>query len=59
MQHYTTLQRQGDVTLPQRVEMLRMLQAEAEAHIAEVQEHLKLIRYKIEFYQGQLAEQAK
>lgn len=54
MQQYAKLQRQGDISLLERVEMLRTLQQEAEAHIAEIQEHLKLIRYKIKFYQESL-----
>lgn len=52
MQRYAELQRQGDATLPERVEMLRMLQREAEARIDDLQAHLKVIRYKIEFYQS-------
>lgn len=31
---------------------LRMLQREAEARIDDLQAHLKVIRYKIEFYQS-------
>ncbi|NLF74693.1 MAG: MerR family transcriptional regulator [Chloroflexi bacterium] len=57
MQRYAELQRQGDETLPERVEMLRMLQREAEARIAEVSEHLKLIRYKIGLYESIIQEQ--
>lgn len=56
MQRYAELQRQGDDTLPERVEMLRALKAEAEAHIDEVQEHLRLIHYKINFYQAMVDE---
>ena len=56
MQRYAELQRQGDDTLPERVEMLRTLKAEAEAHIDEVQEHLRLIHYKINFYQAMVDE---
>lgn len=52
MQQYAELQRQGDASLPARVEMLRALKDEAEAHIEQVQEHLNLIRYKIDLYQG-------
>jgi len=37
--------------------MLRMLQREAEARIAEVSEHLKLIRYKIGLYESIIQEQ--
>lgn len=57
MQRYAKLQRQGDDTLPERVEMLRMLQQEAEARIAELREHLKLIRYKIGLYESIIQEQ--
>lgn len=55
MQRYAELQRQGDDTLPERLDMLRELQQSVEAHIAELQEHLKLIHYKIEIYGEQVA----
>jgi len=51
MQTYAELQRQGDETLPQRVEMLKSLQAKVETRMSELNEHLKLICYKIEIYQ--------
>ncbi len=51
MQKYAKLQRQGDGTLPQRVEMLKSLQAKVETRMSELNEHLKLICYKIEIYQ--------
>jgi DNA-binding transcriptional MerR regulator len=50
MQRYAKLQRQGDETLPQRVEMLRSLESSVEARIDELNEHLKLVRYKIGLY---------
>lgn len=50
MQHYAQLQRQGDETLPERVEMLMSLRDKVEAHIEEMNEHLKLIHYKIDYY---------
>jgi DNA-binding transcriptional MerR regulator len=50
MQRYAELQRQGDVTLPERVEMLKSLQRQVEAHMSELNENLKLICYKIEIY---------
>lgn len=50
MQHYAHLQRQGDATLPERIEMLNKLQTEVESHIEELNQNLNLIRYKIEFY---------
>lgn len=57
MKRYAELQRAGDTTLPERVEMLRALKAEAEAHIHDLEENLKLIRYKIGLYQAIVDEQ--
>jgi DNA-binding transcriptional MerR regulator len=51
MQKYAELQRQGDATLPERVEMLKSLRDQVEEHIDELNEHLKLIYYKIEIYE--------
>lgn len=51
MQKYAELQRQGDETLPERVEMLKVLRDKVEAHMDELNEHLKLIYYKIDIYQ--------
>lgn len=59
MQVYARLQRQGDGTLPERVEMLKQLQREAEARVDEINQHLGLIRSKIEFYSELLAEVAQ
>lgn len=56
MQKYAELQRSGDETLPERVEMLKSLRDKVEAHIEELNEHLKLIYYKIEFYQNIVTE---
>lgn len=50
MQQYAELQRQGDETLPERVEMLKSLRDKVESHIEEMNEHLKLIHYKIDYY---------
>jgi len=50
MQRYAELQRQGDETLPERVEMLMSLRDKVESHIDEMNEHLKLIHYKIGYY---------
>ena len=52
MQRYAELQRQGDETLPERVEMLKSLRDKVEAHIEEMNEHLKLVYYKIELYEN-------
>jgi len=51
MQRYAELQRRGDGTLTERVEMLKSLRDQVEAHMDELNEHLKLIYYKIEIYQ--------
>jgi DNA-binding transcriptional MerR regulator len=51
MQKYAELQRQGDETLPERLEMLRSLRDKVEARLDELNEHLKLIYYKIDIYQ--------
>ena len=57
MQRYAELQRQGDVTLPERVEMLKSLRDKVEAHIEEMNEHLKLVYYKIDYYSKIIEEQ--
>ena len=56
MQKYAALQRQGDVTLPDRVEMLQTLRDRVEAHIDELYANLKLIHYKIDIYQKMVEE---
>ena len=57
MQGYAELQRQGDATLPERVEMLKALRDKVESHIDEMNQHLKLIYYKIDYYQKVVEEQ--
>jgi len=57
MQRYAELQRRGDATLPERVEMLKALRDKVEAHIDEMQEHLKLVDYKIDYYSKVVEEQ--
>jgi DNA-binding transcriptional MerR regulator len=51
MQDYAALQRMGDESLLQRVEMLKALECKVEDHINELHHHLELIRYKIDLYQ--------
>jgi DNA-binding transcriptional MerR regulator len=58
MQQYAELQRQGDETLPERLEMLKRLRDQVEGHLRELHEHLKLVNYKIEIY-GQIVEEQK
>lgn len=50
MQRYAQLQRLGDHTLPERLEMLRAHYVHVEAHIDELEENLKVLRYKIDMY---------
>jgi DNA-binding transcriptional MerR regulator len=50
MVHYADLQRCGDETLPERIEMLKSLRSNLEEQIDTLQEHLRLIRFKIEVY---------
>jgi DNA-binding transcriptional MerR regulator len=50
MVHYAELQRCGDETLPERIEMLKNLRSNLEEQIGGLQEHLRLIRFKIEVY---------
>jgi DNA-binding transcriptional MerR regulator len=57
MLRYAELQRQGDETLPERVEMLMTLRDKVESHIDEMNEHLKLIHYKIDYYSKVIEEQ--
>jgi DNA-binding transcriptional MerR regulator len=56
MQVYAQLQRQGDDTLPERLEMLKTLRHQVESHIDELNRHLELIRSKIAYY-GEIVEQ--
>ncbi len=51
MQRYAELQRRGEETLPERVAMLKSLRDKVEAHMDELNEHLKLIYYKIDLYE--------
>jgi DNA-binding transcriptional MerR regulator len=58
MRAYAELQRLGDASLAERIEMLKAHQRETEAHIRQLTEHLALINYKIQFYEGELAARA-
>lgn len=52
MQAYADLQRQGDGTLPARLAILRDHRRQVEERLKEMQEHLRIIRHKIEYYEG-------
>ena len=54
MQAYAELQRQGDNTLPERIEMLKAVRCKVEARMEELQQHLKLLNYKVEAYSEQM-----
>jgi DNA-binding transcriptional MerR regulator len=57
MKQYAELQRQGEHTLPERLEMLKDLRDQVEAHMDLLREHLEHIYYKIEVYGEIVAEQ--
>ncbi len=48
---YAELQRLGDGSLPERLEMLRTHQQEVEQHMRELHDYLNVICGKIEYYQ--------
>ena len=50
LQHYTTLVREGDSSLPQRIELMREQRKQVLAAIADKQEQLKVIDHKLERY---------
>ena len=56
---YTELTRQGDETLPQRLEILRTHQKRVAKRLAEYQEHMELINYKVAYYQNMCDEMEK
>jgi DNA-binding transcriptional MerR regulator len=56
MQQYAALQREGDSSLPQRVEMLKALRTQVEARMDELQEHMKLLNFKIDVYEEIISE---
>lgn len=55
MQAYAELQRQGDDTLPERVEMLKELRRKVEMHMEELREHMGVLNYKIDAYERVIA----
>jgi DNA-binding transcriptional MerR regulator len=57
MSAYAALQRLGDATLAQRVEMLREHRDEVEAHMAELAKHLEVIRWKVSVYEELLEQE--
>jgi DNA-binding transcriptional MerR regulator len=59
MQAYAELQREGDATLPERLDMLKALRERVIANIAALQENLGVVDYKIELYSEIVAEQLR
>lgn len=59
MQRYAHLQRQGDATLPERVEMLEKLHADLEKRIETLHDHLEVIQYKVSYYREVFASQSR
>ena len=57
MQRYAELQREGDHTLPERLEMLKAHCIEVEERIDELQDYLDVIRHKIDYYQEVVSQQ--
>ena len=53
MQVFAELQRRGDETLPERVEILKAVRCKVEAQMDELHTHLDLLTYKIEAYTEQ------
>lgn len=56
MQAYAELQRMGDDTLPERIAMLRELRHKVELRMEELREHMSVLNYKIELYEGIVSE---
>lgn len=57
MQRYSELQRQGDATLRERVDMLKALRDKVERHMEELNANLKTIHFKIDIYSTIIGEQ--
>jgi len=59
MTAYAALQREGDSTLEERLDMLKAHKQQVEAHVDELQTHLDVIRYKIGLYSDMVDEMLK
>lgn len=57
MKAYAGLQRLGEASLAERVELLRVHRAAVEQHMRELHEYMQVICYKIDLYQNALDEQ--
>ncbi len=48
---YTELLRQGEQTMPERLQLLKQHQSRVEEHLKEVERHLEVIRFKVASYE--------
>ena len=48
---YTELVRQGEQTMPARLQLLKQYQSRVEQHLKEVEQHLEAITSKIAYYE--------
>jgi DNA-binding transcriptional MerR regulator len=53
IERYTELVRQGEQTMPARLQLLKQHQSQVEEHLKEVEQHLKAITLKIAYYEQQ------
>ena len=51
IQRYTELLRQGEQTIPERLQQLKQHQSRVEEHLKEVEQHLEAISSKIAYYE--------
>ena len=58
MIQYAELQRHGDSTLPQRLEILKTHRCQVQARIDELGEHMKTLNWKVEVYSELLEKSA-
>lgn len=54
LKRYVRLRAAGDSTIPERRAMLQQVKDDAEADIAELQMHLKVLSHKIDWYDGKV-----
>jgi len=54
LKRYVQLRAQGDATIEERRDMLQKVKDDAEADIAELQMHLKVLGHKIDWYDGKV-----
>src|SRR5258708_37189747 len=51
IQRYTELVRQGEQTMPERLQLLKQHHSRVEEHLKEVERHLEVIRFKVASYE--------